>query len=47
MKKIVFYISVLLFVVISNDVYAQNYTITGRVVDLDGNPVNGAVVVPR
>ncbi|MBR4402717.1 MAG: carboxypeptidase regulatory-like domain-containing protein [Flavobacteriales bacterium] len=44
MKKIVFYISVLLFVVISNDVYAQNYTITGRVVDLDGNPVNGAVV---
>ena len=27
-----------------NAVYAQNYIITGRVVDLDGNPVNGAVV---
>ena len=44
MNKYVFYISVVLAVMMCSAVYAQNYTIAGRVVDLDGNPVNGAVV---
>ncbi|MBQ8650468.1 MAG: carboxypeptidase regulatory-like domain-containing protein, partial [Flavobacteriales bacterium] len=44
MKRVVFCVMILTTMIESISIYAQNYIIKGSVVDMEKNPVKGAVI---